>query len=56
MVEGDTEDRDGVGGLRDGWFGESVTRKVGDETYTLFWSDPGWAGSLCARGLGACSI
>ncbi|KAK2404810.1 hypothetical protein QL285_054116 [Trifolium repens] len=42
--------RDGVGGPRDGWFGESVTRKVGDGTNTLFWSDP-WLGGvpLCER-------
>jgi hypothetical protein len=32
--------KDGVGGIRDGWFGESVTRKVGDRTDTFFWSDP----------------
>ncbi|KAK2403415.1 hypothetical protein QL285_052853 [Trifolium repens] len=42
--------RDGVGGPRDGWFGESVTRKVEDGTNTLFWSDP-WLGGipLCER-------
>ncbi|KAK2396169.1 hypothetical protein QL285_057836 [Trifolium repens] len=42
--------RDGVGGLRDGWFGESVTRRVGDGSDTFFCSDP-WLGgiSLCER-------
>ncbi|KAK2449167.1 hypothetical protein QL285_008386 [Trifolium repens] len=42
--------RDGAGGIRDGWFGECVTRKVGDGTYTSFWSDP-WVGGipLCER-------
>jgi hypothetical protein len=34
----------------DGWFGECVTRKVGDGTDTFFWSDP-WLGGipLCER-------
>jgi hypothetical protein len=36
--------RDGVGGLRPGWFGESVMRKVGDGAETLFWSDPWLSG------------
>jgi hypothetical protein len=42
--------RDGVGGVRDGWFGEGVARKVGDGTDTLFWTDP-WVGGtpLCER-------
>ncbi|KAK2395676.1 hypothetical protein QL285_057389 [Trifolium repens] len=42
--------RDGVGGIRDGWFGECVSRKVGDGTDTLFWSYP-WVGGvpLCER-------
>jgi hypothetical protein len=42
--------RDGVGGLSDNWFGESVTRKVGDGSYALFWFDP-WLGGipLCER-------
>jgi hypothetical protein len=42
--------RDEVGGLREGWFGEGVTRKVGDGTNTLFWYDP-WLGGipLCER-------
>jgi hypothetical protein len=42
--------RDGVGGIRDGWFGESVTRRVGDGSDTFFWSDPWLGGSpLCER-------
>jgi hypothetical protein len=42
--------RDGVGGVRDGWFGEGVVRKVGDGTDTYFWTDP-WVGGipLCER-------
>jgi hypothetical protein len=28
--------KDGVGGLRYGWFGDCVVRKVGDETKTFF--------------------
>jgi hypothetical protein len=42
--------RDGVGGLRHGWFGESVTMKVEGGLDTLFWSDP-WLGEipLCER-------
>jgi hypothetical protein len=42
--------RDGAGGLRDGWFRESVTRKVEDGSDTLFWFDP-WLGGipLCER-------
>jgi hypothetical protein len=28
--------RDGAGGLRDGWFRDSVLRKVGDGSYNLF--------------------
>ncbi|KAK2382490.1 hypothetical protein QL285_070021 [Trifolium repens] len=42
--------RDGVGEPKGGWFGESVLRKVGDGTKTLFWSDP-WLGGtpLSAR-------
>jgi hypothetical protein len=41
---------EGVGGITDGWFGECVVRKVGDEIDTLFWTDP-WLGglSLCER-------
>ncbi|KAK2387235.1 hypothetical protein QL285_061035 [Trifolium repens] len=35
--------RDGVGGVRDRWFGEGVVRKVGDGTNTFFWTDP-WVG------------
>jgi hypothetical protein len=37
--------RDGVGGIRDDWFGECVMRKVGDGTDTLFWSDR-WLGGI----------
>jgi hypothetical protein len=37
--------RDGVGGIRDGWFRENVMRKVGDGSDTLFWSDP-WLGGV----------
>jgi hypothetical protein len=42
--------RDGVGGIRDGWFGEGVVRRVGDGTDTFFWTDP-WVGGipLCER-------
>jgi hypothetical protein len=42
--------RDGVGGVGGGWFRECVAKKVGDETNTLFWSDP-WVGEtpLCER-------
>jgi hypothetical protein len=42
--------RDGVGGIGGGWFGECVTRKVGDELGTFFWSDS-WLGGvpLCER-------
>lgn len=32
--------RDGVEGLRGGWFGECVTKKVGDGSNAFFWSDP----------------
>jgi hypothetical protein len=32
--------RDGVDGPRGDWFGECVTRVVGDGTNTLFWTDP----------------
>jgi hypothetical protein len=32
--------RDGVGGDERGLFGEAVTKKVGDETNTLFSHDP----------------
>jgi hypothetical protein len=37
--------RDGTGGLREGWFRESVTRTVGDGTNTFFWTDP-WMGAI----------
>jgi hypothetical protein len=42
--------RDGGDGVRDGWFGEGVVRKVGDGTDTFFWTDP-WVGGtpLCER-------
>jgi hypothetical protein len=40
--------RDGVGGVRDGWFGEGVVRKVGDGTDTFFWTDP-WVGGSSLR-------
>jgi hypothetical protein len=41
---------EGVGRITDGWFGECVVRKVGDEIDTLFWTDP-WLGGipLCER-------
>ncbi|KAK2411535.1 hypothetical protein QL285_046803 [Trifolium repens] len=41
---------DEVGGIGDGWFRESVTRRVGDGSNTFFWSDP-WLGEspLCER-------
>ncbi|MCI38041.1 C-terminal binding protein, partial [Trifolium medium] len=32
--------RDGAGGLVGGWFGESILKKVGEESDTLFWTDP----------------
>jgi hypothetical protein len=46
--------RDGVGGVGGDWFGESVTRRVGDGLDTFFWSDP-WLGGapLCER-FGGC--
>jgi hypothetical protein len=47
--------RDEVGGLRAGLFGESVTRKVGDWTKTLFWSDPWLGGIRLSGGMCACS-
>jgi hypothetical protein len=37
--------RDGAGGLRDGWFRDSVLRKVGDGSYNLFWSEA-WLGGI----------
>jgi hypothetical protein len=37
--------RDGVGGLRGGWFRESVAKKVGDGSSTFFWTDP-WLGGV----------
>jgi hypothetical protein len=42
--------RDGVAGSGGGWFRECVVKRVGDESDTLFWSDP-WVGGtpLCER-------
>jgi hypothetical protein len=42
--------QDGVDGSEGGWFGECVTKRVGDESDTFFWSDP-WLGGipLCER-------
>ncbi|GAU24512.1 hypothetical protein TSUD_156240 [Trifolium subterraneum] len=42
--------RDNGGGLGGAWFGESIVKKVGDGTDTLFWSDP-WVDEipLCLR-------
>ena len=42
--------RDGVGEDEGGWFSERVSRKLGDETSTLFWYDR-WLGDvlLCRR-------
>ncbi|WJX73507.1 hypothetical protein P8452_57279 [Trifolium repens] len=42
--------REGVCGIGGDWFGESVTRRVGDGSDTFFWSDP-WLGGapLCER-------
>ncbi|MCH86955.1 RNA-directed DNA polymerase (Reverse transcriptase), partial [Trifolium medium] len=36
---------DGVGDLGGGWFGECVTKKVGDGLDTFFWTDP-WLGGI----------
>jgi hypothetical protein len=47
---------DGVGGIREGWFGDSVTRKVGDRSDNFSGPIRGWAGSLCVRGLCVCMI
>ncbi|MCI03757.1 cysteine-rich receptor-like protein kinase, partial [Trifolium medium] len=42
--------RDGIGGLAGGWFGESILKKAGDGSDTLFWTDPWLGGSpLCER-------
>jgi hypothetical protein len=48
--------KDGVGGIRDGWFGKSVTRKVGTGQTHFSGPIPDWAGSICVRDLGACMI
>ncbi|KAK2370837.1 hypothetical protein QL285_083849 [Trifolium repens] len=42
--------RDGVGGTREGWFGEGIVKRVGDGSDTFFWTDP-WVGGapLCER-------
>jgi hypothetical protein len=31
---------DGIGGMEGRWFGDCVTRKVGDGAETFFWTDP----------------
>ncbi|GAU40454.1 hypothetical protein TSUD_141340 [Trifolium subterraneum] len=42
--------RDGGGELGGEWFGELITKKVGDRSDTFFWSDPWLAGiPLCER-------
>ncbi|XP_024636402.1 uncharacterized protein [Medicago truncatula] len=42
--------RDGAGDLGGGWFGDSVRRRVGDGTATLFWSHRWLEGSpFCVR-------
>jgi hypothetical protein len=50
LVEGDCVDQGWSQKPMGGWFEESVLRKVGDGTKTLFWSDP-WLGGtpLSAR-------
>ncbi|MCI17770.1 putative non-LTR retroelement reverse transcriptase related protein, partial [Trifolium medium] len=40
--------REGVGVLGGGWFGESVSRRVGDGLDTFFWTDP-WLGEISLR-------
>ncbi|MCI72678.1 C-terminal binding protein, partial [Trifolium medium] len=41
---------DGVSGSVGGWFEESILKKVGDGSDTLFWTDPWLGGSLlCER-------
>ncbi|MCI56430.1 putative non-LTR retroelement reverse transcriptase related protein, partial [Trifolium medium] len=37
--------RDGRGDLGGGWFGECVSKKVGDGLYSFFWTDP-WLGGI----------
>ncbi|GAU29502.1 hypothetical protein TSUD_115240 [Trifolium subterraneum] len=42
--------RDGGGGIGGGWFGECITKKVGDGVETFFWTDPWVVGNpLCER-------
>ncbi|GAU15336.1 hypothetical protein TSUD_04050 [Trifolium subterraneum] len=42
--------RDSGGGMGGAWFGENISKKVGDESDTLFWTDPWVDGiSLCER-------
>ncbi|GAU38822.1 hypothetical protein TSUD_356730 [Trifolium subterraneum] len=42
--------RDGGGGDRGGWFGEHISKKVGDGSDTFFWTDPWVDGTtLCER-------
>jgi hypothetical protein len=48
--------KDEVGGPKDGWFGEYMERKVGDEMDTFSGLIPGWARFHCVRGLRVCSI
>ncbi|MCI60662.1 hypothetical protein A2U01_0081918, partial [Trifolium medium] len=36
---------DGRGDLGGGWFGECVSKKVGDGLDTFFWTDP-WLGGI----------
>ena len=40
--------RDGIGGGGNGWFSESVVRRVGDGEATLFWHDR-WCGDVALR-------
>jgi len=40
--------RDGIGGGDNGWFHESVVRRVGDGESTLFWHDR-WCGDVALR-------
>ncbi|GAU39488.1 hypothetical protein TSUD_279090 [Trifolium subterraneum] len=40
--------RDGVGGLGGGWFGDCVSKKVGDGLETFFWTDL-WLGGVPLR-------
>ena len=40
--------RDGIWGDDNGWFRESVVRRVGDGESTLFWHDQ-WCGDVALR-------